>query len=57
MFKFNLLQCGGEVGGGTHIVDEHNWPIAVSVELSSQCVLEPAVHLHLGFRSVRNTLV
>ena len=39
VFRFNLLKSGGELRGGTHIVDEHNWPIALSVELCSQRVL------------------
>jgi hypothetical protein len=34
-----LLKSRGELRGGNHIVDEHNWPIAVSVELCSQFVL------------------
>jgi hypothetical protein len=40
VFRFNLLKSGGELRGGTLIVDEHNWPIAVSVEFCSQRVLE-----------------
>jgi hypothetical protein len=31
VFKFNLLKSDGEFRVVTHIVDEHNWLIAISV--------------------------
>jgi len=34
-----LLRSGGEIRVGTHIVDEHIWPITVSVQMCEQRVL------------------
>jgi hypothetical protein len=35
VFRFNLLKSDVEIRGGTYILDEHNWPIAVFVELTN----------------------
>jgi len=34
-----LLRSDGEIRVATHIVDEHNWPNTVSVQLCEQRVL------------------
>jgi len=34
-----LLSSGGEIRVTTHIGDEQNWPITVSVQLCEHCLL------------------